>query len=254
MKSVPITGKPMLRNSEEICRNWNRRSASKMWHLKSLFVLFLINVSDAQFKILGIASNRANSGDSKLELVQIKPLKSDSTESIQSRSFQDVPISTLSPNGTTIATTERSTTVEAQTSKIIKLQIMNSTAARNASNREGKLQYENHRTDNDIINISPLRSSSLISGPSSSHRRRATGSVKLTGDSDLFYIQKPSSPAPFKKHHQPKENDVTAKDFAIQRYKRRKYKSKCRCERIWNCPRIQISIARCAPDFFMCCF
>lgn len=219
-----------------------------------LLILFLINGIDAQFKILGVTSGRSNSGDTKIELVQIKPLKLGTMASIESRSFQDAPTSTISPTSSTTATPERSTTIETQTSKIIKLQIMNSTAARNVSTREGKLQYENHRTDNDIINISPLRPSSLSSGPSSSHRRRATGSIRLTGDSDLFYIQKPSSPAPFKKHHQPKENDVQSSEFAIQRYKRRKYKSKCRCERIWNCPRIQISIARCAPDFFMCCF
>ncbi|KAJ6636259.1 hypothetical protein Bhyg_14847 [Pseudolycoriella hygida] len=35
---------------------------------------------------------------------------------------------------------------------------------------------------------------------------------------------------------------------------RNKYKSKCRCERISNCPKIQISIQRCQPDYFMCCF
>ncbi|KAL1374585.1 hypothetical protein pipiens_004866 [Culex pipiens pipiens] len=130
---------------------------------------------------------------------------------------------------------------------------MDSLPARNISTREGKLQNSgNHRTDNDIINIAPLQrptiATSTLASPTSSHRRRATGSVKLTGDSEMFFIHKPSSPAPFKKQHQSKENDVIA-DFVIQRYKRRKYKSKCRCERIWNCPRIQISIAS---FFFLC--
>ncbi|XP_065095018.1 uncharacterized protein LOC135716259 [Ochlerotatus camptorhynchus] len=227
-----------------------------MWHLKylSIFIaiLVIINESDAQFKILGITSGRSNSDGGELALVQIKPLQLNETEVVEPRSFKEARISTISPIDITTSTTDRSTTVETQTSKIIKLQIMDSSEARNISTRERKLQYENHRTDN-IINISPLKPVSLHGGPSSSHRRRATGSIKLTGESDLFYIQKPSSPAPFKKHHQPKENDVIS-DFVIQRYKRRKYKSKCRCERIWNCPRIQISIARCAPDYFMCCF
>lgn len=209
--------------------------------------------SDAQFKILGITSGRSNSDGGELTLVQIKPLQLNETEVVESRSFKEAPISTSSPIDTTTSTTDRSTTVETQTSKIIKLQIMDSSVARNISTRERKLQYANHRMDNDIINISPLKPLSLPGVPSSSLRRRATGSIKLTGESDLFYIQKPSSPAPFKKHHQPKENDVLS-DFGLHRYKRRKYKSKCRCERIWNCPRIQISIARCAPDYFMCCF
>ncbi|XP_062560350.1 uncharacterized protein LOC134224787 [Armigeres subalbatus] len=228
-----------------------------MWHLKSLTILtaasvLLLHRCDAQFKILGVSSSRSNNRGSKLELVQIKALQAGAKESVQSRSFQEAP--TTSTSIDTTATTEMSQ-LDTQTSKIIKLQIMDSAVAHNISSREGKLQYDNLRTDNDIINISPLRPSSFAGGPVSSHRRRATGSVKLTGDSDLFYIQKPSSPAPFKKNNQPpKENDIQIGDFVIQRYKRRKYKSKCRCERIWNCPRIQISIARCAPDYFMCCF
>ncbi|GAB0099983.1 hypothetical protein DMENIID0001_158890 [Sergentomyia squamirostris] len=35
--------------------------------------------------------------------------------------------------------------------------------------------------------------------------------------------------------------------------KYRGYKSKCRCEKIWKCHKMQISIARCPPDHFMCC-
>lgn len=39
----------------------------------------------------------------------------------------------------------------------------------------------------------------------------------------------------------------------ITRY-RNSFKTRCRCERISNCPRIQITIHRCAQDYFMCCF
>lgn len=38
------------------------------------------------------------------------------------------------------------------------------------------------------------------------------------------------------------------------KYNYRKYKSKCRCEKISNCPKIQISVPRCPRDYFMCCF
>lgn len=35
--------------------------------------------------------------------------------------------------------------------------------------------------------------------------------------------------------------------------KYRGYRSKCRCEKIWKCQKMQISIARCPHDHFMCC-
>lgn len=34
----------------------------------------------------------------------------------------------------------------------------------------------------------------------------------------------------------------------------KKFKSKCRCEKISNCPKFQMTIARCPSDYFMCCF
>ncbi|XP_037036391.1 uncharacterized protein LOC119074381 [Bradysia coprophila] len=58
-------------------------------------------------------------------------------------------------------------------------------------------------------------------------------------------------------HHPDSPNHVTPRNdykyVKVVKY-RNKYKSKCRCERIWNCPKIQISIQRCEPDYFMCCF
>ncbi|KAG4072037.1 hypothetical protein HA402_015536 [Bradysia odoriphaga] len=58
-------------------------------------------------------------------------------------------------------------------------------------------------------------------------------------------------------HHPDSPNHVTPRNdykyVKVVKY-RNKYKSRCRCERIWNCPKIQISIQRCEPDYFMCCF
>lgn len=34
----------------------------------------------------------------------------------------------------------------------------------------------------------------------------------------------------------------------------KKFKSKCRCEKMSNCPKLQVTIARCPSDYFMCCF
>ncbi|XP_068623802.1 uncharacterized protein [Battus philenor] len=40
----------------------------------------------------------------------------------------------------------------------------------------------------------------------------------------------------------------------IQKSGKRKFRSNCRCEKIWNCPRLQISVPRCPNEYFMCCF
>ncbi|XP_052739211.1 uncharacterized protein LOC112050722 isoform X2 [Bicyclus anynana] len=34
----------------------------------------------------------------------------------------------------------------------------------------------------------------------------------------------------------------------------RGFKSRCRCERIWNCPKLQITVPRCPDEYFLCCF
>lgn len=40
----------------------------------------------------------------------------------------------------------------------------------------------------------------------------------------------------------------------VERPGRRRFKSKCRCEKIWNCPKLQITVPRCPNEYFMCCF
>ncbi|XP_022831439.1 uncharacterized protein LOC111359947 isoform X2 [Spodoptera litura] len=34
---------------------------------------------------------------------------------------------------------------------------------------------------------------------------------------------------------------------------KRKFRSRCRCEKIWNCAKLQISVPRCPEEYFMCC-
>ncbi|XP_075983539.1 uncharacterized protein LOC142981476 [Anticarsia gemmatalis] len=34
---------------------------------------------------------------------------------------------------------------------------------------------------------------------------------------------------------------------------KRRFRSRCRCERIWNCAKLQISVPRCPEEYFMCC-
>ncbi|KAG7303232.1 hypothetical protein JYU34_011699 [Plutella xylostella] len=38
------------------------------------------------------------------------------------------------------------------------------------------------------------------------------------------------------------------------RSNRRKFRSNCRCEKISNCPKLQITVPRCPEEQFMCCF
>lgn len=35
---------------------------------------------------------------------------------------------------------------------------------------------------------------------------------------------------------------------------KRKFRSKCSCQKIWNCPKLQISVPRCPNEYFLCCF
>ncbi|XP_073947960.1 uncharacterized protein [Choristoneura fumiferana] len=40
----------------------------------------------------------------------------------------------------------------------------------------------------------------------------------------------------------------------VERPGRRRFRSRCRCERISNCPKLQITVPRCPEEQFMCCF
>ncbi|CAH0758470.1 unnamed protein product [Diatraea saccharalis] len=40
----------------------------------------------------------------------------------------------------------------------------------------------------------------------------------------------------------------------IERTGKRKFKSRCRCEKITNCPKLQITVPRCPEEYFLCCF
>ncbi|KOB76773.1 Uncharacterized protein OBRU01_05117 [Operophtera brumata] len=41
---------------------------------------------------------------------------------------------------------------------------------------------------------------------------------------------------------------------SIEKSARRRFRSNCRCEKIWNCPKLQISVPRCPNEYFLCCF
>lgn len=80
----------------------------------------------------------------------------------------------------------------------------------------------------------------------------AITSRKVDGKKEIIHI---------KQHSEPETifNEINvSKKFPIKPYKlRNKFtSSKCKCEdnaRMWNCRKIQISIARCRTDQFLCC-
>lgn len=41
---------------------------------------------------------------------------------------------------------------------------------------------------------------------------------------------------------------------SIQRPVKKRFRSRCRCEKIWNCPKLQITVPRCPDEYFLCCF
>lgn len=41
---------------------------------------------------------------------------------------------------------------------------------------------------------------------------------------------------------------------SIEKSAKRRFRSNCRCEKIWNCPKLQISVPRCPNEYFLCCF
>lgn len=40
----------------------------------------------------------------------------------------------------------------------------------------------------------------------------------------------------------------------VERAGKKRFRSRCRCEKIWNCPKLQITVPRCPEEYFMCCF
>jgi hypothetical protein len=48
-------------------------------------------------------------------------------------------------------------------------------------------------------------------------------------------------------------DDYSGHNF-IERTGRRKFRSRCRCEKITNCPKLQITVPRCPEELFLCCF
>lgn len=55
-------------------------------------------------------------------------------------------------------------------------------------------------------------------------------------------------------YFQKNEDERLLDNLLESKLSRRKFRSKCRCEKISNCPKLQMSVGRCPTDYFMCCF
>uniref|UniRef100_A0AAG5D1Z1 Uncharacterized protein n=1 Tax=Anopheles atroparvus TaxID=41427 RepID=A0AAG5D1Z1_ANOAO len=199
-----------------------------------------------QFKIvdLGYANKiDPNSGKISVNLVQIKPLIQVNDSNTQSP-FVKKPVRFFRKGVNTADMP--------QENKFITLQIVNASALKNNSNYH-------------VANMQPM--SGGITNKLLFRGRITTTKLITRKNSNLTFVdhakrkpQQSNTSAPtispitgLKLETYPSE-DRTQPPQKADRNKYRSFKSRCRCERLWNCARIQISVARCAPDFFICCF
>uniref|UniRef100_A0A182SKC9 Uncharacterized protein n=1 Tax=Anopheles maculatus TaxID=74869 RepID=A0A182SKC9_9DIPT len=199
----------------------------------------VVQLITGQFKIVNLVNDAnltfpSNATSRSVNFVQIKPILM-----VSSSTSAEPP--TKSTNDTARALQQ-----EMVANKFIKLSIVNSTTTGNKT-RDRKIQ-QTMRTN--------ARQNELPAGDWSK-----------TADRPLTNIGKFATVVGYAKRSKIRstsrtdepENSITpvaaeSSGSKVRRHKYRNFKSRCRCERIWNCARLQISVARCAPDYFMCCF
>ncbi|XP_053674019.1 uncharacterized protein LOC128724315 [Anopheles nili] len=212
--------------------------------LVSCFIIQIVG----QFKIIDLNNiNVTNSNTElrKVNLVQIKPIiqaiNNHSTTKLSTKSIQQT-----SRSFPQIAQT--STQSETSENKFIKLSIVNSAAAvdrpskRNSGQASIKESKNSTSFGEQVKTSKPLLTSKFgsIVGYAKKSKLRTNSNAKNSVN-DTMLMQNLFN------------STINTSPTKARRYKYRAFKSRCRCERIWNCARIQISVARCAPDFFMCC-
>ncbi|XP_045770717.1 uncharacterized protein LOC123871144 [Maniola jurtina] len=91
----------------------------------------------------------------------------------------------------------------------------------------------------------------LITSPRTSPGRTFSRPARPTPPSPRFisklsYFDKPSAPSGV-------VTNLVEKAEKVYPGYLRKFVSSCRCEKIWNCPKLQITVPRCPNEYFMCC-
>ncbi|XP_035912671.1 uncharacterized protein LOC118512396 isoform X2 [Anopheles stephensi] len=203
-----------------------------------LLLLSIVQPITGQFKIVNLNDgNRAfpsNGTTGSVTLVQIKPIL---TTANSSMSTELLHTKLANESGRAL---EHGMMVE---NKFIKLSIVGNSTSTGNKTRERKSQ-QTVRTDGRQNEL-------LLYGDRSKTDRPLTN-----GDKTVVGYAKRSKIRSTSRADQGVNAQTSAESLAskVRRHKYRNFKSRCRCERIWNCARIQISVARCAPDYFMCCF
>ncbi|CAG4931649.1 unnamed protein product [Colias eurytheme] len=92
---------------------------------------------------------------------------------------------------------------------------------------------------------------------------RRTTTEKITSPTEVpttllpikpsFIKPKPKFVSKLSYYNKASSFDVIAAKNLVERVGKRKYKTTCRCEKIWNCPKLQITIPRCPDEYFLCC-
>uniref|UniRef100_A0A182R2R6 Uncharacterized protein n=1 Tax=Anopheles funestus TaxID=62324 RepID=A0A182R2R6_ANOFN len=201
-----------------------------------LYLMSIVQQITGQFKIVNLntanLTNPSNGTARGVNFVQIKPIVI-ATGSVHTE------LSTKSMNESSRALQQEKLPTMMVENRFIKLSIVNSTTIGNKT-RERKIQQA----------ITNARQNELPSEVWSKTHRPLTNTkfASVVGYAKKSKIRSATQTEP----DPPKTS--APESSKMRRNKYRNFKSRCRCERIWNCVRIQISVARCAPDFFMCCF
>ncbi|XP_053666460.1 uncharacterized protein LOC128715579 [Anopheles marshallii] len=206
--------------------------------LVPIFLMSQVQQIAGQFKIVNLntanlTSSSSNRTTGSVNFVQIKPIVI-----ANSSTFTELPAK--SANEASRALQQDKFPAMMVENKFIKLSIVNSTTFDNKT-RERKIQQAvaNARqnelpTEIWVKTHRPLTDTKFASVVGYAKKSKIRSMMQTELDDP------------------PKKSTATSSKSGRNKY--RNFKSRCRCERIWNCVRIQISVARCAPDFFMCCF
>uniref|UniRef100_A0A182NY93 Uncharacterized protein n=1 Tax=Anopheles dirus TaxID=7168 RepID=A0A182NY93_9DIPT len=207
-------------------------------------LLCLFDEITGQFKIVTIGSENSTHptpGSRNVSLVQIKPLVR-----VKNATSNELP--SMAVHDSSRSQRQGAPQAEMAENKFIKLSIVN-TSTVGSEKREGKLPQT----------VKNTRKAGLTEKSSYGDWVKAQNLSTNTKTVHVLGYAKKSKSRPTSRVAYQKESNFSAattdpSPVRTRRYKYRNFKSRCRCERIWNCARIQISVARCAPDFFMCCF
>lgn len=102
--------------------------------------------------------------------------------------------------------------------------------------------------------------------PETTEQNEASTQISTPQENDLarpevYYPKGESSPYILNKYGKPKHHSKKYYGSSEQlepTYRKyletRQYRSSCRCAKLSNCPKLQISVPRCPQDYYMCCF